>query len=243
MTTRSRTIAVAVALWAVLPNALTGQSGAAEVSVHESDTQRLTRIDYVLQRYVDEGQSAGAVAPVMRAGEVVYEEAVGWADREANRPMTEDAVFRIASQTKALTSTAVMVLVEEGRVALADPVSRWLPAFASTTIAVRSDSGVAFEPARRRITIRDLLTHTAGISYGGEPHVAALYTDKELGYGEAYGWYTAHRDEPICETMDRLGTLPFVQQPGAAWVYGYSTDILGCVVERASGLSLDRFLR
>jgi len=120
MTTRSRTIAVAVALWAVLPNALTGQSGAAEVSVHGFDTQRLTRIDSVRQRYVDEGQIAGAVALVMRDGEVVYEQAVGWADREANGPMTEDAVVRIASQTKALTSTAAMVLVVAGGVAPAD---------------------------------------------------------------------------------------------------------------------------
>jgi CubicO group peptidase (beta-lactamase class C family) len=135
------------------------------------------------------------------------------------------------------------MLVEEGRINLSDPVSRWMPTFARTTVAVRADSGRTLEPARRAITIKDLLTHTAGISYGSEPHIAPLYNAKGLGYGPAYGWYTAHKNEPICETMDVLGTLPFLQQPGAAWVYGYSTDVLGCVVERVSGRSLDVFLR
>jgi CubicO group peptidase (beta-lactamase class C family) len=135
------------------------------------------------------------------------------------------------------------MLVEEGRVGLNDPVSRWIPSFGTSTVAVRADTGHVLEPARRQITIRDLLTHTAGISYGGEPHVAPLYLAAGLGYGEAFGWYTAHKEEPICETMDRLGTLPFVQHPGVAWVYGYNTDILGCVVERASGVPLDRFFR
>src|SRR5690606_29925808 len=204
---------------------------------------RLERIESTLQRYVDEGVIAGAVALVMRDGEVVYEEAVGWSDREARRPMRTDDIFRIASQTKAITSTAVMMLVEEGKIALDDPVSRWLPSFDSTTVAVRTDSGVRIEPARRKITIRDLLTHTAGISYGGEPHVAEAYQRHDLGYGEAYGWYTADDAQRICKITDRLGPLPFVGQPGGAFVYGYKADILGCVVERASGLPLDQFSR
>jgi CubicO group peptidase (beta-lactamase class C family) len=97
-------------------------------------------------------------------------------------------------------------------------------------------------PAKRAITIRDLLTHTAGISYGTGSSVAALYEAKGLGPAAGYGWYTADKDEPVCETMDRLGTLPFVAQPGEAYVYGYNTDILGCIVERASGMPLDRFI-
>ena len=205
---------------------------------------RLATIDSVLQRAVDEGRMAGAVALVLRDGAVVYERAIGWADREGNRRMTSDAVFRIASQTKAITSTAIMMLVEEGKITLNDPVSRWLPSFAHTTVASRADSNRVLAPARRAITIRDLLTHTAGISYGGEPLIASLYNEKDLGSSPSmYGWYTAGRSEPICQTMDRLGTLPFVQQPGAAWVYGYNTDVLACVVERASGLSLDAFVR
>ena len=205
------------------------------------DPVRLARVDSVLQRQVDERRIAGAVALVMRDGEVVYERAVGWADREAGRRMTPDAIFRIASQTKAVTSAAILMLVEEGRINLSDPASRWMPTFARTTVA--ADTGGSAVRARRAITVRDLLTHTAGLSYGGEPVVAAAYRAAGLGYGEAYGWYFAHREEPVCETMDRLGTLPFVRQPGADWVYGYSTDVLGCIVERAGGVPLDEFVR
>ena len=88
-------------------------------------------------------------------------------------------------------------------------------------------------PAKRPITIHDLMTHTAGISYGREPQVADLYEPKALGPAAGHGWYTADKDEPICETMERLGALPFVAQPGTAFVYGYNTDILGCIVEKA----------
>jgi CubicO group peptidase (beta-lactamase class C family) len=98
-------------------------------------------------------------------------------------------------------------------------------------------------PARRPINVRDLLTHTAGISYGTEPIVAAQYEAKGLGPAAGYGWFTADKDEPICASMERLGTLPFVAQPGEAWVYGYNTDILGCLVEKASGMPLDEFIR
>ncbi len=87
-------------------------------------------------------------------------------------------------------------------------------------------------PAKRAINIRDLLTHTAGISYGTDATVAAMYQAKGLGPAAGYGWFTADKDEPICVTMERLGTLPFVAQPGEAWVYGYNTDVLGCVVEK-----------
>jgi CubicO group peptidase (beta-lactamase class C family) len=170
----------------------------------------------------------------------VYERAVGWSDKEARRRMTVDTVFRIASQTKALTSVAALALVEEGRLALATPVGAFIPAFEKTTVA--TPNGGPPIPARRRITVRDLLTHTAGISYGTEPHVASLYEAKGLGPAAGYGWYTADKDEPVCDTMERLATLPFVAQPGEAWVYGYNTDILGCVVERASGMALDRFI-
>ena len=97
-------------------------------------------------------------------------------------------------------------------------------------------------PARRAITIRDLLTHTAGMSYGTDATVSALYEAKGLGPAAGFGWYTADKDEGVCDTMDRLASLPIVAQPGDAYVYGYNTDILGCVVERASGVPLDRFI-
>ncbi len=206
-------------------------------------SERLARVDRALQQYVDDGHVAGIVALVLRDGMPVYERAIGWSDREAGRRMASDAIFRIASQTKAITSVAILALMEEGRVVLSDPVSRFIPAFAKTTVSVRGDAGATIVPARRAITIRDLLTHTAGISYGTGPDVAALYEARGLGPAAGYGWYTADKHEPVCETMERLATLPFAAQPGDAWVYGYNTDVLGCVVERASGVPLDEFIR
>jgi CubicO group peptidase (beta-lactamase class C family) len=203
----------------------------------------LARIDRFLQQAVDSGRIAGAVALVLRDGQVAYERSVGWSDKESGRRMTSDAIFRIASQTKALTSTAVMMLVEEGKIALGDPVSRFIPGFAHTTVASRADSGRTVMPARREITIKDLFTHTSGISYGTDAYVASQYGAKALGPAAGRGWYTADKSEPICVTMERLATLPFVAQPGEAFVYGYNTDVLGCVVERATGVPLDEFIR
>ncbi len=205
-------------------------------------SERLARIDRALQQYIADNRAAGIVALVLRDGQPVYEKAFGWSDKEAGRRMTTDTVFRIASQSKAITSVAVLSLLEEGKLALTTPVSAFIPSFAKTTVAVKGDSGVTTVPAKRPITIRDLLTHTAGISYGTDESVAALYETKGLGPAAGYGWYTADKDEPICDTMDRLGTLPFVAQPGEAWVYGYNIDVLGCIVERASGTPLDQFI-
>ena len=108
---------------------------------------------------------------------------------------------------------------------------------------MRTVSAPASSPAKRPITIRDLLTHTAGISYGTEPEISAQYEAKALGPATGYGYYFSDKDEPICVTMERLGTLPFVAQPGEKYVYGYNTDILGCIVEKASGVPLDEFFR
>jgi CubicO group peptidase (beta-lactamase class C family) len=207
------------------------------------DQARLSRLDGVLQQYVDENRIAGAVALVLKDGKPAYERAVGWRDKDGGARMTPDSIFRIASQTKAVTSVAVLMLVEEGKVGLTDPVSRYIPAYAKTTVAVKKGGVVEVVPAKRAITITDLLTHTAGISYGTGTDVARRYEAKGLGPAAGFGWYTADKDEPVCQTMERLGSLPFIAQPGEEWVYGYNTDILGCVVERASGLSLDEFFR
>jgi CubicO group peptidase (beta-lactamase class C family) len=206
--------------------------------------ERVAVIDSGLQRYVDDNRVAGVVALVLQDGKPVYEKAFGWADKEAGRRMTTDTIFRIASQTKALTSVAIMQLIEEGRLSLGRRAGDFIPTFAKTTVATgKKGTTVVTEPARRPITIRDLLTHTAGISYGTNADIAALYEAKGLGPAAGYGWYTADKNEPICETMERLGTLPFMSQPGEAYVYGYNTDILGCIVERASGMPLDEFIR
>ena len=227
----------AIVLILVSTAALAGQRTAVGLA-----PDRLARLDELLQRYVDENRIAGAVALVLRDGKPAYERAVGWSDKEAGRKMTPDAIFRIASQTKAITSAGILMLMEEGRLALSSPASEFIPAFDKTMVAAQGDRGGTTVPARRGITVFDLLTHTAGISYGTNPHVASLYEAKGLGSAAGYGWYTADKDEPICATMERLASLPFVAQPGEAWVYGYNTDILGCIVEKASGMPLDTFV-
>jgi CubicO group peptidase (beta-lactamase class C family) len=207
-----------------------------------ASADRFKRLDALLQEHVDLNRIAGVVALVLKDGKPIYERALGWSDKEAKRPMKADTIFRIASQSKALTSVAILALMEDGRLTPGMPVSRFIPAFANTTLAVKGETGVSTVPARRPITIADLLTHTAGISYGTDALVAAQYEAKGLGPAAGFGWYTADKDEDICVTMERLATLPFVAQPGESYVYGYNTDILGCVVERASGIPLDRFI-
>lgn len=222
------------------PNGARAQLSAATTVSKE----RLARIDKLMQQYVDENLIAGAVALILQNGQPVYEHAAGWADKEAGTRMSVDTIFRIASQTKALTSTAILQLQEQGKLAVSDPVSKYIPEFAKTTVFVKNESGGGTtEPAKRAITLRDLLTHTAGISYGTQPEIASLYSEKQLGPAAGMGWYTADKNEQTCTTMARLGSLPFTAQPGTAWVYGYNTDILGCVVERASGMPLDEYFR
>lgn len=206
-------------------------------------SERLQRLRAVMQQFVDEGRVSGLVTYVARNGRVAHLEAFGKADVEAGRPMQKDAIFRIASQTKALTSVALMMLVEEGKVGLADPVSRYIPAFAKTTVALAPPAGAvasspaAVVPAKRPITIRDLLTHTAGISYGSGP---AQDQWKAAGI---QGWYFADRSEPVSAVVERMAALPMDAQPGEKYVYGYNTDILGVVVEKVSGLTLAEFFQ
>ena len=130
-----------------------------------------------------------------------------------------------------------MMLQEDGALLISDQVSRHLPSFETTTVAEVTDEGFDVVPAERPITIRDLLTHTAGVGYGSGPGASAWRE------AEITGWYFAHREEPVRQTIDRMPNLPFQAQPGARFVYGYSTDILGAVVEAASGLSLRDFLQ
>jgi CubicO group peptidase (beta-lactamase class C family) len=243
---RRRALSIAVLAMLSL-SALAAQTPATRPAVQAVpsgfSSERLARVDRVLEQYVADNEVAGLVALVIRDGKPIYERAFGWSDKEAGRRMTVDAIFRIASQTKAITSAAILSLVEEGKIGLNDPVSRFIPTFARTTVVSKGENGVTFVPARRPITIRDLLTHTSGMSYGTNPEIAALYQEKGLGPAAGNGWYTADKDEPICDTMERLATLPFMNHPGDAWVYGYNTDVLGCVVERASAAPLDRFIK
>lgn len=202
------------------------------------DPERLARLDAALEDYVESGALPGAVALVAGREEILYLKAFGYRDREADDPLETDDIFRIASQTKAVVSVAIMVLQEEGRLLISDPVGRHLPEYLETTVASPNPDGTYdVVPARRPVTIRHLLTHTAGITYGGGT-AAAEWMEADIT-----GWYFAHREEPIRETVRRMAALPFEAHPGDYWVYGYATDILGAVVEVASGLPLDEFLR
>lgn len=200
----------------------------------------LARIDEAWQAYLDSDRLAGAVLLVQRDGVPVYARAWGHRDREAGDPMREDTIFRIASQTKALVSVGVMMLAEEGRLRLDDPLGRYLPAWAETTVAVAApDGGYTTVPAKRPITVHDLLTHTAGISYAREAVVPGNLAWREAGI---VGWYLAGRDEPMSRVVDRMAALPMMAQPGEDYLYGYSTDILGVLIEQVSGQSLETFL-
>ena len=250
MSTRRLAAMVLVVAMATAGSLVTGQAPAPARNAATStqtttagvSADRLARVDAMLQSYVDQGRLPGVVALVLRDGRPIYQKAVGWADKEAGRQMRMDTLFRIASQTKAITSVAALTLVEEGKLSLSDQVSAYIPSFAKTMVAVREGNETRVVAAKRPITIRDLLTHTAGISYGTEAHIANDYAAKGLGPSAGAGWYFADKAETTCNAIERLGTLPFVAQPGEAWVYGYNTDVLGCVIERVAGQSLDLVL-
>jgi CubicO group peptidase (beta-lactamase class C family) len=205
--------------------------------------ERLNRLSSTLQQYVDQQRVAGLVTIVVRNGRTVHLEAFGKRDVESGAPMTTDTIFRIASMSKAITSVATMILIEEGKLLLSDPVSKFIPSFAKTTVMVPPPPGavpgtpVSAVPAKRQITVRDLLTHTAGIGYGAGP------AEAQYKAANVHMWYFADKAEPIATTIDRLAALPFDAQPGEKYVYGFNTDILGVVVEKASGMSLDEFLK
>ena len=201
-------------------------------------SQRLARIDDAFSGYVKDNKMAGSVILVARKGKVAYYQSFGYRDIEAKSDMKKDAIFRIASQSKAIISVGIMMLQEEGKLLIQDPLSKYIPAFKETTVAEPKDGGgYTVVKASRPITLRDLLTHTSGIGYG---YGIASEEWKKAGI---QGWYFADRDEPILETVKRMAPLPTESQPGTKWVYGYSVDILGAVIERASGMPLDQFLK
>jgi CubicO group peptidase (beta-lactamase class C family) len=239
-TLRLTSFAVAVVLAAAQ---LSGQPASPSPVDSQGFGRRLQSITSAFKAYVDDGKLSGGVLLVAHRGKVVYHEAFGYRDREAKAEMKRDTIFRIASQTKALVSVAIMRLQEQGKLSLSDPVAKYLPEFANTTVAVRASSqgsttAPAYEvvPAKRPITIRDLLTHTAGIGYG-----LGTAADRWKAAG-IQGWYFADRNETVADAVARMPALPFDAQPGERFVYGYNTDILGVIIEKLSGQSLDAFL-
>ena len=201
-------------------------------------SQRLDRLGAVLKSYVDNDQVAGQVVLVLRHGHIAFSAANGMRNVDAGLPMTEDTIFRIASQTKAIVSTGIMILHERGQLDISHPLGRYIPEWADMQVAVANDQGgYDLEAAESPITLRHLLTHTAGISYGGGPSA------DEWEAAGFQGWYFANKTEKIGKSIARMGSLPLDAHPGTAWIYGYSTDILGAVIEKASGTDLGTFLR
>lgn len=212
----------------------------ADPALARVSAERLQRIDQMLKRSIDSGFIKGAIGYIARDGKIVYRKAFGVSDAGNNTAMKEDAIFRIASQTKAITSVAVMMLFEEGRLLLDDPVSRYIPSFAKSVVVDKfnqSDTTYTTVPAKREITIRDLLTHTSGIDYGGIGTTTFKAIYGKAGIGSGLGDVTA----PLNEVINKLGTMPLAHQPGERFTYGLNTDVLGRIVEVISGTTLDKF--
>jgi CubicO group peptidase (beta-lactamase class C family) len=204
--------------------------------------ERLMRIDNTVQEYINKKWLNGAVAIIYRNGKLAYYKAFGYNDVNKKTLMQKDDIFRIASQTKALTSTAIMILYEEGKLLLDDPVSKYIPEFHNQQVLDKfneKDTTYTTVPAKRDVTIRDLLTHTSGIGYAGigTPEIVAIYAKNEIPSG--LGVF----DASLLDKMKSLAKLPLQFQPGEKWMYGLNTDLLGCLVEVISGSNLEDFIR
>jgi len=231
-----------LAAWAAAFSMLVLLGRAADPAALGFDAERLKRLDAVVQREIDTGKLAGAVAIVKRDGQDAVLKAYGMADIEGAKPMRTDAIFRIASMSKAVTTVAALMLYEEGRFMLNDPVSKFIPEFSHSVVAVPPPAGSPADVkyvtvvAKRGITIRDLMTHTAGLTYG------QCLAKEDYQKAKAFGWYLLDHDETIGDFVKRLAKLPLATQPGEGFDYGYSTDVLGYLVEVVSGQPLDKFV-
>lgn len=195
---------------------------------------RLKNLSAALRREVEKGTLPGAVVMVGRKGKVAHVDAIGKQNPAEDAPMRTDSVFRIFSMTKPIVSIAIMQLVEDGKILINDPLSKYVPSFAKTQVGAFRDGRVHLEPAKREITIQDLLRHTGGISYEitGPGPIQTLYNEAKL----------YRRNQTNEEHANTVASLPLISQPGEAWNYSRSTDILGYVVEVVSGKSLGVYL-
>ncbi len=205
-------------------------------------SERLARIGPVIKSEIEKGQYPGAVLLVARKGKVVYFDSFGQIDPASGKPMTKDAIFRLYSMTKPYTSVAIMMLMEEGKLRVSDPVSKFLPALANLQVSVpvtdpyTGATKYINVPTEREVTIQDLLRHTSGIVYGqytSNPKVKELYAK------EGVDW----KDVTPAEQIERLAKVPLAHQPGSTFEYSLSVDVLGRVVEAISGKPLGQFLQ
>lgn len=201
---------------------------------------RLARLDSAMNDWVKKNWINGSVALIARHGKIVFDKAYGYNDMDSKTPLDKNGIFRIASQTKAVTTLAVMMLWEEGKFSLDDSVAKFIPAFANQKVLASfnaADTTYTTVPAKRPITIRDLLTHTSGLGYPGigTPAEVALYAKNNITGGVGV------RNQQLSDAMNRLGALPLFFQPGEQWKYGLNHDVLGYLVEVWSGMTLEEF--
>ena len=201
---------------------------------------RLARLDSGMSDWVKNKWVNGSVALIARKGKIVFYKAYGYNDADTKAPLDKKGIFRIASQTKAITTVAAMMLWEEGKFSLDDPVSKFIPSFANEKVLSNlnlKDTTFTTVPAKRPVTIRDLLTHTSGIGYPGigSPEENAIYAKNSITGGVGV------KDQKLSDAMTRLGSLPLFFQPGEKWMYGLNTDVLGYLVQIWSGLTLEDF--
>lgn len=197
-----------------------------------------TAVKSILNGYAEEGKLAGSVVLVLKDGETVLHYAAGKQDIASGKAMQANSMFRIASQTKALTSVAVMILQEQGKLEVSDLVSTYIPEFSSTKVLeIKEDKSKHVLAAKREITIYDLLTHTSGIGYGWGPN------EQTWKNANMFGWYFADKDQTVGEALVGITDIPHLAQPGESFVYGHSTDLLGVIVEKVSNKTLAEFFK
>lgn len=204
--------------------------------------ERLKRMDLAMNDWVGKGYMNGGAALIIRDGKIAYHKAIGYNDLDTKEPLQKDGIFRIASQTKAITSVAIMILFDEGKLLLTDPVSQYIPSFKKQSVLVKfnpADTSYTTVPASREVTIKDLLTHTSGLGYAqiGSKEANAIYAKHDITAGLGV------KNKTLLEAMTKLGELPLMHQPGEKFTYGLNNDVLGCVVEIISGMSLDEFFK
>jgi CubicO group peptidase (beta-lactamase class C family) len=207
--------------------------------------RRLQNLDKLMQSHIDEKKIAGANVLIARKGKIAYFKSFGMADE--NKPMQPDTLMRVMSMSKPITSTAVMILYEQGKLLLSDPVSKYIPEFKNQKVLEMNPNGKGYKlvPVKREMTIRDLLTHKSGLAYSflnnyyHEPErkaVMELYKQANISDG------FCRPDETIGEMVKRLARLPLFKQPGEAWDYSISNDVLGYLIEVVSGMRFDEFV-
>lgn len=205
--------------------------------------ERVQKLDQMLDKAIAEGEVPGLVAMVMKDGKLVYHSAKGMADAQSGRAMKKDDIFRIASQTKAITSTAVMILWEEGKFRLDDPISKYIPEFKNPQVLAGfrySDTTFYTKPSSKEITIRHLLTHTSGLGYGmidGDERMKMIY--QKAGVTDLF----TTEDISIEESVKKLAKLPLHHEPGSKYTYSEGLDVLGYFIEVVSGMPFDQFLK